>query len=129
MNDDQKMIAVDQQLSHIWVVRTFIKHCEEAEEDEELREVARDLYDFALALGASFNEKDSAKYLKMANKKFRKLHQTTALFLEIQPEISSHTNFKMAAQSLSLAVNEIAKILGKDEVLVSSAEVNESSAD
>ena len=32
---------------------------------------------------------------------------------EIQPEISNHTNFKMAAASLNKAVTEIGKLLGK----------------
>ena len=115
-DDEQKMKAIDDQLSHIWVVRTFIKHCEEAEEDDELREVARELYDFALALGGPLNENDATKYLKMAAKKFRKLRDTTELFLEIQPEISGHTNFKMAANSLKLAFNEIASLLEKESI-------------
>jgi cob(I)alamin adenosyltransferase len=94
------------------MVRTFLKHCEEAEEDDELNEVHRELYDVALAVGAPFEAKDWPSYVKIARKKFKKLKQAAALFSEIQPEISSHTNFKMAVQSLNVAVLEIAQILG-----------------
>lgn len=111
MTDDEKMKRIDELCSHVWMVRTFLKHSEEAEEDEELCEVHRDLYDFMLALGPALDDNDSAKYLKLAKKKLKRLRQARELFLEIQPEISEHMNFKMAAQSLTLAANEIESIL------------------
>ena len=51
MNADQAMSRIDALLSHVWMVRTFLKHSEEAEEDDELRDVHRMLYDAMLALG------------------------------------------------------------------------------
>ena len=99
------------QLSHVWMVRTFLKHCEEAEEDEELREVHRALYDYNLALGGPLTAGDAEAYLKQANKKLSKLRKATELFLEIQPEVSGHTNFEMSARSLDAAVKEIGKLL------------------
>ncbi len=111
MEAEEKVARIDGLLSHVWMVRTFLKHSEEAEEDEELNEVFRSLYDYMLALGSPYNEKDYEKYLKLAKKKLKKLKKTTKLFLEIQPEISSHTNFKMAAQSLRLSVDQIAALL------------------
>lgn len=114
MSADDIMFRIDALVSHIWMVRTFLKHCEEAEEDDELREVHRDLYDFMLALGGALHAGDSEAYLKQAKKKFRKLREATELFTEIQPEISSHTNFQMAAQSLRLATTEVAELLGCD---------------
>ena len=36
MNDHDTMQTIDTLLSHVWMVRAFLKHCEEAEEDEEL---------------------------------------------------------------------------------------------
>jgi hypothetical protein len=42
------MHAIDRQLAHVWMVRAFIKHSEEAAEDEELAEVHRELYDYML---------------------------------------------------------------------------------
>jgi hypothetical protein len=110
----QKMLDLDQQLSHVWMVRTFLKHSDEAAEDEELAEVHRELYDFMLALGPSIDSGDFENYLKLANKKFSKLRGALRLFAEIQPEISGHMNFKMALKSLKLAVDRIAKILGRE---------------
>lgn len=111
MTDEEKVLALDDLLSHVWMVRAFLKHCEEAEEDEELREVPRALYDYMLALGPPLRDKDYAKYLKQAKKKLKKLNNAVELFTEIQPEISSHTNFQMAAQSLQIAVGRINELM------------------
>lgn len=116
MTDQEKVAEVDLLLSHVWMVRTFLKHSEEAEEDDELLEVHRTLYDYMLALGAPLKNGDHAKYIKMARKKLKKLQKATELFLEIQPEISSHTNFQMAAASLRIAVDQVAELLTKDPV-------------
>ena len=112
MNDDDRMQQIDTLLSHVWLVRTFLKHSEEAEEDDELCEIHRALYDFMLALGGPLANNDSGAYLKQAKKKISKLRAATKLFHEIQPEISSHTNFKMAAVSLSTAVEQVDQLLG-----------------
>ncbi len=111
MTPDETMHRIDGLLSHVWMVRTFLKHSDEAEEDDELRDVHRGLYDYMLALGGPLNANDSTAYLKQASKKLAKLRRATDLFLEIQPEISSHTNFQMAARSLELAVSQIHAIL------------------
>ena len=111
MTNEEKMHAVDELVSHVWMVRTFLKHSDEAAEDDELASVHRDLYDFMLALGPSLDAGDSETYLKLAKKKKRKLRNATELFEEIQPEISGHMNFRMAANSLRLAVTQIEKLL------------------
>lgn len=111
MEIEERVQRIDQQLTHVWMVRTFLKHCEEAEEDDELTEVYRTLYDFMLALGGPLNSGDYEKYLKQAKKKLKKLKSATELFLEIQPEISSHTNFQMAAHSLKLAVDKVVELV------------------
>lgn len=111
MTPDELMQRVDTLLSHVWMVRTFLKHSEEAEEDDELRDVHRALYDYMLALGEPLRNGDATAYLKQANKKLSKLRKATELYLEIQPEISDHTNFQMAAQSLRQAVGEIDRLL------------------
>jgi len=111
------MQEIDRQISHIWMVRTFLKHSDEASEDEELAEVHRELYDFMLALGPSLDAGDGENYLKLANKKFGKLKGALRLFVEIQPEISGHMNYKMAVKSLDLAVRQVASLLGRQEEL------------
>ncbi len=103
--------AIDTEIAHVWMIRTFLKHADESEEDEDLRDIVRDLYDFILALGPLDEVNDPAVYLKMAKKKWTKLRKATELYEEIQPEVSGHTNFVMAARSLRTAVNRIGEAL------------------
>lgn len=105
------MASIDAQVAHVWMVRTFLKHSDEVKEDEELASVHRELYDFMLALGPSLDAGDAQTYLKMARKKMSLLKRATELFVSIQPEVSGHMNFRMAAQSLSLAVSQIVKLV------------------
>lgn len=105
----ERVRAIDDQVTHVWMVRTFLKHCDEAEDDDDLREIVRDLYDFILAVGPLEEGTDPAAYLKMAKKKLRRLARATQLYEQIQPEVSGHTNFVMAARSLRLAVDRIAQ--------------------
>ena len=103
--------AIDTQVTHVWMIRTFLKHADEAEDDEDLRAIVRDLYDFILAVGPLDEVEDPAVYLKMAKKKASKLRRATELYEEIQPEVSGHTNFVMAARSLRTAVDQILAVI------------------
>jgi hypothetical protein len=103
----QRVRAIDTEITHVWMIRTFLKHADEAEDDEDLRSVVRDLYDFILAVGPLKEVDDPAVYLKMAKKKMSRLRRATELYEEIQPEVSGHTNFVMAARSLRTAVDRI----------------------
>jgi cob(I)alamin adenosyltransferase len=105
------MVAIDNQLAHVWMVRAFLKHSEEAAEDDEVAEVHRELYDYMLALGGPLKDGNSQEYLKLAQKKYAKLRRATEEFIRIQPEVSQHTNFIMAAASLTVAVAEIKRLL------------------
>jgi cob(I)alamin adenosyltransferase len=105
------MLAVDTQLAHVWMVRAFLKHSDEAAEDEELAEIHRDLYDYMLALGAPLKAEDAEEYLKLAHKKLGKLRRAADRFTQLQPEISQHTNFLMAVASLRAAVTETDRLL------------------
>jgi len=106
-----RMQRVERLLSHIWMVRTFLKHSDEAEEDEELAGVHRTLYDYMLALGGPSQTGDADAYLKQARKKLSKLRKAADEFRELQPEVSGHMNFQMAAKSLTSAVEEITDML------------------
>ena len=105
------MGEIDGWISHVWMVRTFLKHSDEATDDEELAEIHRGLYDFMLALGPSLDSQDAERYLKIARKKIGKLRATANAFRELQPEVSGHMNFCMAAKSLTLAVQQISRLL------------------
>lgn len=111
MTSQETMQRIDALVSHVWMVRTFIKHSEEVEDDPELSEIQRTLYDYMLALGSAWQAQDGEAYLKQAKKKFSKLQRATVEFAEIQPEISTHMNFKMAVVSLQVAVKEIEAVL------------------
>jgi hypothetical protein len=113
MSTEDAMRRIDALLSHVWVVRTFVKHSEEAEDDDELMEVVRTLYDYSLALGPAWNANDADAYLKLAQKKYAHLRDAARRFAELQPLVSDHTNFKMAVRSLTTAVSDIGGILGK----------------
>lgn len=102
---------IDEQASHLWMVRTFLKHCDEAEDDEDLREIVREIYDFILALGPLDDVREPRKYIKQAKKKIGKLRRATEFYEAIRPELSGHTNFVMAAKSLRIAVDRIGEIL------------------
>ena len=116
MTPTERMHRLDALLSHVWMVRTFLKHSDAAAEDDALAEVHRQLYDVLLALGAPLNANDPAGYLKLLQKKLGKLKQATELFTELQPQISTHTNFKMAVQSLTTAVAEIVRLATSETV-------------
>ena len=111
MSTTELMHAIDTQLAHVWMVRAFLKHSEEAAEDQELAEVHRELYDFMLAVGGPFKEGNAEEYLKLARKKFGKLKKAVENFERIGPEISQHTNFFMAVASLKASVNEVGRLL------------------
>jgi len=119
MTPDDAMKQIDDLSSHVWMVRTFIKHSEEAEEDDELAKVHRELYDFMIALGPGVDAEDSEMFLKACQKKIAKLKRATELFEEIQPDISDHTNFKMAVRSLRLAVDRISDLVQQSKAIES----------
>ena len=114
-NSTALMLEIDGWLSHIWMVRAFLKHSDEAADDEELAEVHRGLYDFMLALGPSLDANDSNRYLRIARKKRSKLRAAAESFRALQPEISGHMNFRMAAKSLTLAVAKVESLLEERE--------------
>lgn len=115
MTPEEKMRRVDDLLAHVWMVRTFVKHSEEAEEDDDLHDVHRGLYDYMLALGNAWKQQEAEAYLKQSRKKLRRLKEAAELFAEVQPEVSTHTNFQMARQSLEVAVRQIVDLLETDE--------------
>jgi cob(I)alamin adenosyltransferase len=111
MSPSELMLAADSQLAHVWMVRAFLKHSDEAQEDDELAEVHRELYDFMLALGGPLKDGNADEYLRLARKKLAKLKKAAEKFAEIQPQVSTHTNFQMAVTSLRTAVGEVARLL------------------
>ncbi len=111
MSPDEAMERINTILAHLWMVRTFLKHADELQEDEELLEVHRMIFDFIRALEPSYQRKDAVDYLRRAQGKLSKLRRVEELFAREFRRVSDHTNFHMAAASLTGCVREIERLL------------------
>jgi hypothetical protein len=98
-------------LAHAWMVRTFLKHAEEIQGDEELLEVPRMIFDYVRAVEPAYQRQDAKEYLHRIKGKLPKLRRVAALFAAEYRRASDHTNFQMAALSLTGCVQEIEAIL------------------
>ena len=67
-------------LAHLWMVRTFLKHADEIQEDEELLDVPRTLYDSIRAVEPAFQRGDVVEYRRRLGGKLPKLRRATELF-------------------------------------------------
>lgn len=99
----------EQVMAHAWMVRTFIKHCEEVEEFPELMNMARVAFDTARALETRID--DPAKYLHMLRKKLGKLSRAADQFRIDAPEASGHMNFRQAVISMDACVEQLRELL------------------
>lgn len=106
------MERINALLAHVWMVRTFLKHSDELEEDIELLAIPRALFDYVRALEGSYRDRNIERYLKLARNKLKHIQSASEQFTQEQPDISDHTNFKMAEHSLRTCVKDIEMILG-----------------
>jgi hypothetical protein len=111
----QLRARVETILAHLWMVRTFLKHAPEFEDDVELMRIPRAIFDFVRALETRMGAEDPQQLLKMLRKKLPRLEAAAEEFAGQREEISDHTNFKMAAVSLSGCVGELGEILSSAE--------------
>ena len=110
-NPDPKQFVerCQQIMAHAWMVRTFVKHSEEAEDFPELMGIARAVFDTSRALETRID--DPPAYLKMLRKKIGKLKAAADQFRHDAPTASMHTNFQQAVLSIDICVNELADLL------------------
>lgn len=99
------------ELAHLWMIRTFLKHADEIQDDADMLEVPRTLFDVIRATEPSFLSGDLARYLHKLRGKFGKLEAVRDHYLAHYKEFSDHTNFAMAAASLDGCVERIREIL------------------
>lgn len=105
-------------LAHAWMVRTFLKHADEVQEDEGMLDVPRTLYDSIRAVEPARERGDHADYLRRLKGKLPKLRRAADHFAAHFREFSPHTNFEMASLSLLGVVRQMEEIfaaLGKTE--------------
>jgi hypothetical protein len=98
-------------LAHLWMVRTFLKHAEEIQDDEELLDVPRTLFDYVRATEPAAQRNDTKDYLHRIRGKLPKLRRTAELLQREYRRVSAHTNFEMAALSLTACLCQIEEIL------------------
>jgi hypothetical protein len=114
MTPDRAMERIHRVLAHAWMVRAFLKHAEEIQEEEDFLEVHRVVFDYIRALEPSYERRDAKEFVRRASGKLPKLRQAADFLASEYQRISDHTNFQMAAASLKTCVEEIAAAL--DEV-------------
>jgi hypothetical protein len=107
----EAMERINTIVAHAWMVRTFLKHAPEIEDDVERMEIPRTIFDFARAVETRYVARDAEGYLKMVRKKISKLRAAAERFAAEQPDISNHTNFQQAALSLTACVRAIEEVL------------------
>lgn len=113
MNHEQAMDRVNLILAHAWMVRQFLKHADEVQDDEEMLEVHRMIFDYTRAVEPSYQRRDAVEYLRRARGKLSKLRTVAEFFAENYRRASDHTNFQMAATSLSFVVRQIEEVLAQ----------------
>jgi hypothetical protein len=98
-------------MAHAWMVRNFLKHADEVQDDPEMLEVHRMIFDFIRAAEPSYQRKDAKEYLHRVRGKLPKLRRVAEYFAGEWRRVSAHTNFEMAAASLTACVRQIDEIL------------------
>jgi hypothetical protein len=111
MTPTDAMERINLLLSHAWMVRQFLKHADECQEDEEMLEVHRMIFDYSRAVEPSYQRQDAAEYLHRARGKLGKLKKQADFFSQNYRRVSDHTNFQMAATSLAFVVRQIEEVL------------------
>ncbi|MCH2210734.1 MAG: amidohydrolase [Fuerstiella sp.] len=96
-------------MAHAWMVRTFIKHCDEVDDFPELMEIVRSVFDMSRAI--ENKTEDPAVYFRFARKKIGKLRKAVAEFRENAWRASTHTNFQQAVMSIEHATDRMETIL------------------
>jgi hypothetical protein len=100
-------------LAHLWMVRTFLKHADEIQDDEELLAVPRTLFDYVRAVEPAAQRNDVKEYLHRIRGKLPKLRRAAEVLQTEHRRVSAHTNFEMATLSLTASVRQIEEILAQ----------------
>ena len=100
-------------LAHAWMVRTFLKHADEVQEDEGMLDVPRTLYDGIRAVEPAYQRGDHADYLRRLKGKLPKFRRAADHFAAHFREFSPHTNFEMASLSLLGVVRQMEEVFAQ----------------
>jgi hypothetical protein len=96
-------------MAHAWLVRTFIKHCEEVDDFPELSQIVRAVFDISRALDTRVADPEA--YIKMLRKKLPRFRTAVAQFAHDAPLASMHTNFQQAVVSIQSVAEDLTHLL------------------
>lgn len=111
MSPEEAVSRLQGVLAHLWMVRTFLKHAEEIQDDEDLLAVPRTLFDYVRATEPAAQRGDTKEYLHRVRSKLSKLRRAAEVLQNEHRRVSVHTNFEMAALSLTACVRQIEETL------------------
>jgi hypothetical protein len=111
VSPEEAMERLNVVMAHAWMVRNFLKHADEVQDDQEMLDVHRMIFDFIRAGEPSYQRKDAKEYLHRVRGKLPKLRRAAEYFAAEWRRVSTHTNFEMAAQSLTGCVKQIEEIV------------------
>jgi hypothetical protein len=100
-------------LAHAWMLRTFLKHADEIQDDAEMLEVPRTLYDSIRAVEPAREQNDVPTYLRRLKGKLPKLRRVAELFATRWRTFSTHTNYELAAVALSGLVVQLEELFAQ----------------
>ncbi len=109
LTDAQTVACATDLLAHLWMVRTFVKHSEEAEEYEALLELPRVAFDVARAVETRLDDVPGLR--RMLAKKVPKLRRAADQFRVNAAAASTHTNWEQAVVSLDAVVAGLSALL------------------
>lgn len=111
MTPEEAMERANVILAHAWMVRNFLKHAEEIEDNVEMLEVHRMIFDFMRAVEPSYQRRDPQEYLRRLKGKLPKLRRVAENFAREYRNISDHHNWQMASMSLTGVVQHLTELL------------------
>ncbi len=113
----QALVARSQNvMAHAWMIRTFIKHCDEVEDFPELNEMARTIFDVFRAVETQVN--DPISYFRTVRKKLSRLQAAAVQFQKDAWHASTHTNFQQCAIAAQFLGQQLAELVTDAEKLI-----------
>ncbi len=103
-------------MAHAWMIRTFVKHCDEVDDFPELNEMARTIFDTFRALETQVD--DPASYFKIVRKKIGALKSAAVQFQKDAWHASTHTNFQQAAIAALALGEQLQELLDQAEAML-----------
>ena len=75
MSPEEAVARLNAVLAHAWMIRTFLKHADEVQENEGMLDVPRTLYDSIRAVEPAFQRGDLGNFLRRLKGKLPKLRR------------------------------------------------------